>query len=353
MRALDNAATVRQDTRFTKRSISMHTRQLGHGLSVSAIGLGCMTMFKGGNIIYGGNAAPEEATRTIHRAIERGVTFFDTAQIYGPFINEEHLGAAIKGKREGLVIASKFGFKFAGNEITGLDSSPANVRASAESSLQRLGIDCIDLYYQHRVDPNVPIEETVGAMADLVKQGKIRHIGLSEAGPETLARAASVAPITALQSEYSIWERDPEDGILAACRTHGIGFVPYSPLGRGFLSGQFKRLEDLPADDWRRSDPRFQGENFAANLRVVDGLKTIGDAHGVSAAQVALAWLLAQGDDIVPIPGVKRLATMEDSVAAADLVLTPQEIADLEAIAPRGATSGPRYSPGGMARVRA
>jgi len=328
-------------------------RTLGKDLEVSAIGIGCMTMIpEGGNIVYGGGGDVGEATATIHRAIDLGVTFFDTAQIYGPLTNEELVGAAIKGKRDGLVIATKFAFRFDGNQIVGLDGSAANAKAACEGSLKRLGIDCIDLYYQHRVDPNVPIEDTVGGMAELVKEGRIRHIGLSEAAPETLRRAAAVHPITALQSEYSIWERDPEDEILSTCRELGIGFVPYSPLGRGFLAGTIRSRAELPVDDWRHQDPRYADENLPANLKIVDAIGAVADRHGVSKAQVALAWLLAQGDDIVPIPGVKRRATMEDSVAAADVMLTEDDLADLDAAAPRGGTAGPRYSQRGMAMVR-
>ncbi len=330
----------------------MKYRTLGNGLTVSAIGVGCMPMIQGGNIQYGEDADPQEAIKTIHRAIDQGVTFFDTAQIYGPFTNEELVGQAIKGKRDGLVIATKFGFRFDGDQITGADGSAANARASVEGSLKRLGIECIDLFYQHRVDPAVPIEETVGGMAELVKEGKIRHIALSEAGPATLRRAAAVHPITALQSEYSLWERDVEDDILVTCRELGIGFVPYSPLGRGFLTGSISSLDDLPADDWRRNDPRYQGDNFAANLKIVDVIRGIADAHHVSLAQIALAWLLAQGDDIVPIPGFKRRVTMEDSIAAVNVTLTSADLAALEAIAPRGGTSGPRYSERGMKMVR-
>ena len=330
----------------------MQQRNLGDGLTVSAIGIGCMPMIKGGNITYGAEADLDEATRTIHRAIELGATFFDTAQIYGPFQNEELLGAAIKGKRDGLVITTKFGFRFDGDRITGVDGSPANARASVEGSLKRLGIDCIDLFYQHRMDPNVPIEETVGALAELVKEGKIKHIGLSEAAPERLRKAVATHPIAAVQSEYSLWERDVEDGILHTCRELGIGFVPYSPLGRGFLAGTIRSFDDLPAEDWRRNDPRWSPENFAANFAIVEVVEGIAAAHGVSAAQVALAWLLAQGPDIVPIPGTKRRATMEDSVAAADLTLTAADIATLEAAAPRGQTSGPRYGEMGMKMVR-
>ncbi len=329
----------------------MKYRTLGHGLKVSAVGIGCMPMIKGGNIVYG-EADEDESIRTIHKAIEMGVTFFDTAQIYGPFSNEELVGQAIKGKRDGLVIASKFGFRFEGNEITGVDGTATNARASVEGSLKRLGVEVIDLFYQHRVDPAVPIEDTVGGLADLVKEGKIRHIGLSEAGPETLAKAAAVAPITALQSEYSLWERDIEHGILPVCREHGIGFVPYSPLGRGFLTGAFKSIDDLPKDDWRHNDPRYQGDNFAKNLELVEVIRGVADRHNASLAQVALAWLLAQGEDIVPIPGVKRRMTMEDSVGAADITLSADDLKTLSQAAPIGGTAGPRYSERGMKMVR-
>jgi len=330
----------------------MKYRKLGQGLDVSAIGIGCMPMIKGGNILYGAAADLDESTRTIHRAIDLGVTFFDTAQIYGPFSNEELLGEAIRGRRDGLVIATKFGFRFEGKQIIGVDGSPENARKSCEGSLQRLGIDTIDLFYQHRVDPNVPIEETVGGMLELVKEGKVRHIALSEAGPETLRRAAKAAPITALQSEYSIWERDVEDEILPVCREFGIGFVPYSPLGRGFLAGAVRSRGELPETDWRRGDPRYSDENLPANLAIVDAIGTVADRHGVSKAQVALAWLLAQGDDIVPIPGTKRRATMEDSIGAADVTLRTEDLAAIAAAAPKGATSGPRYGEQGMRMVR-
>jgi aryl-alcohol dehydrogenase-like predicted oxidoreductase len=330
----------------------MQYRTLGKDLKVSAIGIGCMTMGAGNHIAYGGASDDAEAIATIHRAIDLGVTFFDTAEIYGPFINEELVGRAIAGKRDGLVIATKFGFKFGAKGIEGVDGSPANARRVAEASLKRLNIDCIDLFYQHRVDPAVPIEETVGGMADLVREGKIRHIGLSEAGPETLRRAASVAPITALQSEYSIWERDVEEDILPVCRELGIGFVPYSPLGRGFLTGQIKSRADLGDSDWRKQDPRYSEENFAANFAVVDVVKAIAEKHGVSPAQIALAWLLAQGEDIVPIPGSKRRATMEDSAGASDIALGTDDLAKIAAAAPRGGTAGPRYSERGMAMVR-
>ncbi len=330
----------------------MKYRKLGHGLEVSAIGIGCMPMIKGGNILYGEAADLDESTRTIHRAIDLGVTFFDTAQIYGPFTNEELLGEAIKGKRDGLVIATKFGFKFDGNQIVGVDGSPENARRSCEGSLQRLGIDTIDLFYQHRVDPSIAIEEVVGGMMDLVKEGKVRHIALSEAGPDTIRRAAKAAPITALQSEYSIWERDVEEEILGACRENGIGFIPYSPLGRGFLAGTIRSRDELPENDWRRNDPRYSEENLPANLAIVDAIAGVAAKHGVSNAQVALAWLLAQGDDIVPIPGTKRRVTMEDSVGAADVTLTADDLAAIDAAAPRGGTSGPRYGEMGMRMVR-
>lgn len=330
----------------------MQYRNLGNDLKVSAIGVGCMPMIKGGNITYGEDADPQEALKTIHRAIDLGLTFFDTAQIYGPFSNEELVGEAIRGKRDGLVIASKFGFKFEDNKIVGVDGSPTNAKSAVEGTLKRLDIDCLDLYYQHRVDPNVPIEDTVGAMADLITEGKIKHIGLSEAGPETLRRAAAVAPITALQSEYSLWERDIEEDILPTCRELGIGFVPYSPLGRGFLAGNIRSLDELPANDWRRNDPRYQGGNFATNLKVVDAIAEIATKYAVSNAQIALAWLLAQGDDIVPIPGFKRRVTMEDSAKSADIVLDADDLAALDKAAPRGGTAGPRYGEAGMKMVR-
>ena len=331
----------------------MEFRTIGDGLKVSAIGIGCMPMIADGNIKYGERADADEAISTIHRAIELGVTFFDTAQIYGPFSNEELVGRAIRHRRDGLVIATKFGFRIEGDtQIAGVDSTPANVRASCEGSLKRLGIDTIDLFYQHRVDPSVPIEDTVGAMAELVREGKVRHLGLSEAGPETLRRAAAVHPIAALQSEYSLWERDVEDDILPTCRDLGIGFIPYSPLGRGFLAGGITSLDDLPEDDWRRNDPRYSPENLPKNLKVVDAIGAVADKHGVSKAQVALGWLLAQGEDIVPIPGTKRRATMEDSVGAADLILSAEDVAALDAASPRGATAGPRYGERGMKMVR-
>ena len=329
----------------------MKYRKLGQGLEVSAIGVGCMPMIRAGNINYG-NADDDVSTRTIHEAIDLGITFFDTAEMYGPFSNEELVGSAIKGRRDGLVIATKFAMRWDGNKPTVVDGSPENARRACEGSLQRLGIDTIDLFYQHRVDSNVPIEETIGGMAELVKEGKVRHIGLSEAAADTVRRAARVHPITALQSEYSIWERDVEGDILAACRENGIGFVPYSPLGRGFLAGGIRSLADLPADDWRHNDPRYSAENMPKNLAIVDAIAAVATRHGVSNAQIALAWLFAQGDDIVPIPGMKRLETLRDSAGAPDVTLDATDLANLDAAAPNGKTAGLRYSPGGMARVK-
>ena len=331
----------------------MKYRMLGDDLKVSALGLGCMPMADTGTVAYYGAADESESLATLHRAIELGVTFFDTAEVYGPHVNEEWLGRAIRGKREGLVIATKFGFRIADGGIRGgVDSSPANVRAACEGSLKRLGIDTIDLFYQHRVDPAVPIEDTIGAMADLVREGKVRHLGLSEAGAQTLRRAAAVHPIAALQSEYSLWERDVEDDILPVCRELGIGFVPFSPLGRGFLTGQIKSRDDLAADDFRRNDPRYAEENFTRNLAMVAAVRGVADAHGVSPARIALAWLLAQGDDIVPIPGSKRRVTLEDSMAAVDVTLSADDLATLDAAAPRGGTAGPRYGEKMMAMTR-
>ena len=327
----------------------MKYRKLGQGLEVSAIGIGCMPMVRGGNITYGAEADDAESIATIHRAIDLGITFFDTAQIYGPFQNEALLGRAIAGRREGLVIATKFGFRFEGTSITGIDGSPENARRACEGSLQRLGVDVIDLFYQHRVDPNVPIEETVGGMAELVREGKVRHIGLSEAAPETVRRAHAVHPIAALQSEYSLWEREVEGDVLPVCRELGIGFVPYSPLGRGFLTGQIRSRDDLPANDWRRNDPRYSEENFGANLRLVDVVKAVAERHRVSPAQIALAWLLAQGEDIVPIPGSKRRPTLEDSAAAVEVALADEDLRELEGA---GSVAGPRYGEMGMRMVR-
>ena len=329
----------------------MKYRTLGNTLEVSALGLGCMPMISGGNITYG-VADRTESIATIHAAIDLGITFFDTAEMYGPFTNEELVGAAIKGKRDGLIIATKFAMRWNGDQMAGLDGSPANARRACEGSLERLGLETIDLFYQHRVDPKVPIEETVGGMAQLVKEGKVRHIGLSEAGADTLRRAASVHPIAALQTEYSIWERDVEEEILPACRELNIGFVPYSPLGRGLLAGGIRSLADLPADDWRRNDPRYSEENLPRNLAIVDAIAAVAQRHGVSNAQIALAWLLAQSANIVPIPGVKRRATMRDSAGAPDVILSDTDIAALNAAAPKGTTAGARYGERGMKMVK-
>lgn len=330
----------------------MKYRELGDGLKVSALGLGCMPMAGTSAGMYG--AADEgESIATIHRAIDLGVTFFDTAEVYGPWLNEELLGRGIRGRRDGLVIATKFGFRIdGGKRIEGVDSTPANIRRVCEASLNRLGIDAIDLFYQHRVDPNVPIEDVIGTMADLVKEGKVRHLGLSEAGEATIRRAAAVHPIAALQSEYSLWERGVESDILPLCRELGIGFVPFSPLGRGFLTGQIKSRADLQEGDYRLSDPRYSPDNFAANMGIVDVVKTIAARHDASAAQIAIAWLLAQGDGIVPIPGSKRRATLDDSMAAVNVALTADDLTALDRAAPRGGTAGPRYNERMLSMVR-
>lgn len=329
----------------------MKTRTLGAELKVSALGLGCMPMAGIGAGMYGA-ADHKESMATIDRAIELGVTLFDTAEVYGPHKNEELLGQAIKGRRDRLVIATKFGFRFDKDGFRGVDSSPQNVRRACEGSLKRLGIETIDLLYQHRVDPDVPIEETVGAMARLVEEGKVRYLGLSEAGAETIRRAAATHPIAALQSEYSLWERTVEEEILPLCQDLNIGFVPYSPLGRGFLTGQITSRDDLPEGDYRLRDPRYSEENFDLNLKMVDVVKEIAAKHSVSPAQVALAWLLAQGDDIVPIPGSKRRATLEDSMAAVSVELDQGDLAALDAAAPMGGTAGLRYGEAMMKMVR-
>jgi aryl-alcohol dehydrogenase-like predicted oxidoreductase len=318
----------------------MQNRHLGRqGLTVSALGLGCMGMSE----FYSGRDE-QEAIATIHRALDLGISLLDTADMYGPFTNEVLVGKAIQDRREQVVLATKFGNERAqdGSWI-GVNGRPEYVRKACDASLQRLGVDVIDLYYQHRVDPNVPIEETVGAMAELVQQGKVRYLGLSEAAPATLRRAYATHPITALQTEYSLWSRDPEDDILPTIRELGIGFVAYSPLGRGFLSGAITQPSDLAEDDYRRHSPRFQGENFARNLQLVEQVKTIAQAKGVTPSQLALAWLLAQGDDIVPIPGTKRRAYLEENISAAEIQLTPDELQQIEAVAPKGITAGDRY----------
>ena len=318
----------------------MNQRKLGkHGPSVSELGLGCMGMSD-----FYANRDEVESIATVHRYLDLGGNFLDTADMYGPYTNEELIGKAIKGRRDQLILATKFGI-VRGNDphSRGVNGTPAYVRSSCEGSLKRLGVDHIDLYYQHRVDPKTPIEETIGAMAELVEEGKIGHIGLSEASPQTLRRASKVHPIAALQSEYSLWTRDPEDEVLPACRELGIGFVAYSPLGRGFLTGQFKKFEDLAPDDYRRHSPRFEGENFQKNLSLVDAINEIAGAKGCTASQLALAWVLSRGQDIIPIPGTKRRKYLEENLGAADIRITGTELAQIDRIAPKHVAAGERY----------
>jgi aryl-alcohol dehydrogenase-like predicted oxidoreductase len=326
----------------------MQQRRLGAApLIVSALGLGCMGMSE----FYSGRD-DAESIATIHRALDLDVTFLDTADMYGPFTNERLVGRAIRDRRDGVVLATKFGnVRSEDGQFLGIQGSPDYVRRACDASLQRLGVDHIDLYYQHRVDPNVPIEDTVGAMAELVHAGKVRFLGMSEAAPATLRRAAAVHPIAALQTEWSLWSRDVEDEILPTCRALGVGFVAYSPLGRGFLTGRFRTFEDLPTDDYRRNQPRFQGENFQRNLDLVARVEALAKEKGCTPSQLALAWLLAQGPDVVPIPGTKRVRYLEENVAALTVALGPDDLARIEAAAPQGAAAGTRYPEAGMRTV--
>jgi len=318
----------------------MEQRTLGGRLAVSAEGLGCMGMSD-----FYGTTDEGEALHTIRRALDLGVTFLDTADMYGPFTNETLVGRAVAGRRDEVVLATKFGIeRRSDGSRAGINGRPDYVRSACDASLQRLGVDTLDLYYQHRVDRETPVEDTWGAMAELVEAGKVRFLGISEAAPETIRRAHAVHPVTALQSEYSLWTRDPEDnGVLATVRELGIGFVAYSPIGRGFLSGSIRSPADLDPDDFRRSNPRFQGENFVKNLDVVDQVKAIADEKGVTATQLALAWVLHQGHDVVPIPGTKRRTYLEENAAAVGVVLTEHDLARIDAVAPHGVTAGDRY----------
>ena len=323
----------------------MDSRVLGkQGLKVSSMGLGCMGMSE-----FYGAADERESVAVIHRAIDLGVTFLDTADMYGPFKNEILVGKAIAGRRGEVVLATKFGNeRREDGSWVGINGRPDYVRRACEASLKRLGVDVIDLYYQHRVDPAVPIEDTVGAMSELVEQGKVRYLGLSEAAPGTIRRAHSTHPISALQTEYSLWSREPEEDILPTVRELGIGFVAYSPVGRGFLTGRFRRFEDLPEDDWRRFNPRFQGENFAKNLEMADRIAAVASEMGITPGQLALAWVMAKGADIVPIPGTKRLRYIEENAVAAGVALSPETVARLDSAVPKGAASGERYPDAAM-----